>query len=233
MYPATTEILILAGGRGSRLQPALPDCPKVLAPVNGRPFVLHLLDALAAAGFRRAVLCTGWRAAQVEQAIGASYRGISLAYSVETSPLGTAGALRQALPLLASASVLALNGDSFLEVDFGALLAWFRATHPALGLALKWLPDVRRYGRVETNAEGLVLRFEEKSASAGAGYINGGIYLMTAASLRTIPAAVPWSLETQWLPSFPPGALRGFPCNGRFIDIGTPESYRAASEFFA
>jgi NDP-sugar pyrophosphorylase family protein len=232
MYPSTTDVLILAGGRGTRLQSAVPDCPKVLATVNGRPFVLHLLDALADAGFRRAILCTGWRAAQVEQALGTSHLGIALAYSVETSPLGTAGALRQAVPLLASASVMILNGDSFLEVDYGALCAWYRATQPALGLVLRWMPDVRRYGRVETDTEGRVLRFEEKSAAAGAGYINGGIYLTAATHLRALPAGVPWSLETQWLPSFPPGALRGFPCTGRFIDIGTPESYRAATEFF-
>ena len=232
MQANACDVLILAGGRGTRLAAAVPDCPKVLAAVNGRPFLTFLLEALDRAGLRRAILCTGWQAAQVEQTLGSRYAGISLAYSPEPAPLGTAGALRLALAQVHAETVLILNGDSFVDVDHGAALAWFRSTRPRLGLVLAWVPDTRRFGRVETAGDGIVLRFEEKGGPAAAGYINAGVYLTSAATLETIPAGVPYSLETQWLPSFAPGSLRGLPCHGRFIDIGTPASYRAAAEFF-
>src|SRR5689334_8542197 len=103
--------LILAGGFGTRLRSVLPDTPRVLAGVNGRPFLACLLDSLADAGVRDVILCTGYRAEQVEREFGSRYGQLSLRYSRETQPLGTGGALRQAVALTQAESVLALNGD--------------------------------------------------------------------------------------------------------------------------
>src|SRR2546426_1458133 len=112
---------ILVGGLGTRLRAVVADRQKVLAPVAGRPFLEQLLDQLTAAGLKRVVLCTGHKAEQVEQTIGREYRGMSIGYSREPEPLGTAGAFRQALSLLDTDPVLACNGDSFCEVDLLAL----------------------------------------------------------------------------------------------------------------
>src|SRR5438552_901643 len=108
---------ILAGGLGTRLRPAVADRPKVLAPVSGRPFVCYLLDLLHRHSIREVALLTGHRAAQVRATLGDFYRGMQMRYSVESEPLGTAGAVRLALPLLTASRVLLLNGDSFCDVD--------------------------------------------------------------------------------------------------------------------
>src|SRR5882724_6146944 len=108
---------ILVGGLGTRLRTAVPDRQKVVAPVGGRPFVFRLLDQLADAGLQRVVLCTGYKAEQVAELVGTAYRGLSISYSTEPMSLGTAGALRQTLPLLDSDTVLAMNGDSFCEIN--------------------------------------------------------------------------------------------------------------------
>src|SRR5688500_791882 len=101
---------ILAGGLGTRLRPVISDRPKVLADVHGRPYLTYLLDQLSDAGVREVVLLTGHGAGLVRSALGDAHGGLLLRYSPEPAPLGTAGALRLALPLLSSPAVLLLNG---------------------------------------------------------------------------------------------------------------------------
>src|SRR5689334_3321740 len=108
---------ILVGGLGTRLRSLIADRPKPLAEVHGRPFLIYLLDQLAAAGLHEIVLCSGYRAEQIEAALGDHYKALNLHYSQETELLGTAGALRLALPLLKSNTVVVLNGDSMCECD--------------------------------------------------------------------------------------------------------------------
>jgi NDP-sugar pyrophosphorylase family protein len=136
---------ILAGGLGTRLRSVVADRPKVLAEVRGRPFLSFLLDQLAAAGVRYVVLCTGYRGEQVQAAFGNSYGGLRLAYSQEPSPLGTAGALRWALPLCESDVVLALNGDSFCDADLPAFWDWRCARGAEATLLLTRTPFVVRH----------------------------------------------------------------------------------------
>src|SRR5690349_15097040 len=113
---------ILAGGLGTRLRSVVSDRPKVLALVRGRPFLAYLLDQLGEADIRRVVLLTGYKGEQIEKTFGSRYGNIDLEYSAETEPLGTAGALRLALPKLfanatVAGTVLMLNGDSFCAAD--------------------------------------------------------------------------------------------------------------------
>src|ERR1051326_2058538 len=140
--------VILVGGLGTRLRPLLPDHQKVVAPVAGRPFVFRLLDQLADAGLKRVILCTGYKAEQVGELVGTDYRGLSISYSPEPAPLGTAGALRQALPLLHSDPVLAMNGDSFCEVNLGALWDAHRESRANATLVVIEVPETREGGRV-------------------------------------------------------------------------------------
>ena len=107
--------LILAGGLGTRLEGVVTGIPKVLAPVCGRPFLSYLLDQLQAAGVREVVLCTGYRADQVFETFGTRYEELSLRYSSESRPLGTAGAIRQAVGLVGAERFLVLNGDSYVH----------------------------------------------------------------------------------------------------------------------
>lgn len=223
---------VLAGGLGTRLRPAVDDRPKALAPVAGRPFLAYVLDRLAAAGVRHVVLCTGYRGAQIRACFGDHYCGLRLAYSQEPAPLGTAGSLGLALPHLASDPVLVVNGDSACEADLGEFLGWHAARRAAASLALARVPDALRYGRVDVDAAGAVLRFEEKG-EGGPGWINGGVYLLGRALLDAIPAGCPCSLEREVFPTWVGRGLHGWRGGGRFLDIGVPEDYAIAPRFFA
>jgi D-glycero-alpha-D-manno-heptose 1-phosphate guanylyltransferase len=225
-------VAILAGGLGTRLRPAIGDRAKVVADVDGRPFLRHLLDQVAASGFRDIVLCVGWRADEVEAALGAAHGPLRLRYSREAEPLGTGGALRLALPLLDAPDVLVMNGDSFCEVDLAAAWAWHRARRAEATLVAIEVPDASRYGRVEIDAEDRVRRFVEKQQDGAAGWINAGIYLLARARLAALPSGRALSLERDVLPGWIAAALYGYRVRGRFIDIGTPGAYSAASLFF-
>ncbi len=233
--PGLTDIsaAILAGGLGTRLRSVLPAKPKVLAPVRGRPFLTYLLDQLAAEGVQEVVFCIGYMAALVEETLGARHQSIRLTYSRENEPLGTGGALRRALPLFSSDPVLVMNGDSFMEVDLPGYLRWFLERGAEASLVLARVPDTDRFGRVATDEKERVLGFEEKGAHPGPGWINAGIYLLKKKILQSIPAGTPFSLERELFPRLLGGQLYAFRSEGRFIDIGTPESYCAAQAFFA
>jgi len=109
--------LILAGGLGTRLSSAFPEKPKVLAPVNGRPFLSYLLDQLVSAGFQDVILCTGYKGEMVRKTFGDSYKDLAIRYSMEPEPLGTGGALLYALPMIKKKLILAMNGDSFCKIS--------------------------------------------------------------------------------------------------------------------
>ncbi len=230
---AEVTAAILAGGLGTRLRAALGHCPKVLAPVHQRPYLTYLLDSLVEAAFREVVLLTGYGADQVVRTLGETYRGMRLIYSPEPSPLGTGGALRWALPRLASPLVLLLNGDSYCEVDLTALRAFHLRKAADLSLVLAKVGDVSRYGQVRLGRGGQVVRFGEKE-QGGAGWINAGIYLVKRTRIEEIPTGRPVSLEREMLPAWAHGGVRvyGYRCGGRFIDIGTPESFAEAEAFF-
>jgi NDP-sugar pyrophosphorylase family protein len=225
------EAAILAGGLGTRLAACVADRPKVLADVRGRPFLTYLLDQLAASGVERAVLCTGYRGDMVEAALGARRGALELAYSREREALGTGGALRLALGELRSKTVLVLNGDSFVEADLRELCAVHGAGGALGTLLLTEVEDAGRYGRVELDGAGRISAFREKSAG-GRGWINAGVYALERELLERIPAGRKLSLERDILPGWVPLGLRGHVTRGRFIDIGTPESYAAAQRFF-
>jgi len=230
---AGTTAVILAGGLGTRLRPAVNDRPKVLAPVRGRPFLAYLLDQLAAAGVRRVVLCTGHLGAEIEKAFDDSYGDLRLLYSRETSPLGTGGALRLALPYLDGDPVLVFNGDSFCEADLPALWARHCGTGAEATLLLVRVPHTQSYGWVKLDDNGGVAAFEEKGGRDGAGWINSGIYAMSLRLIQTIPANCAVSLEREVFPKWIGRGLGACLCEGRFLDIGTPAAYAAAAEFFA
>lgn len=224
--------VILAGGLGTRLRSVVADRPKVMAEVNGRPFLCFLLDQLTMAGIRRVVLCTGYLADTVSSLLGSRYNQAELLYSVETEPLGTGGALRLALPLLKSDPLLVLNGDSYCALDLPQFAAAHHSAGAVASLALARVADISRYGAVTVETNGAISRFEEKGAGRGEGLINAGIYLLPAAAIAAIPAGTMVSLERDIFPGLIGNGLFGFAQTGRFIDIGIPDDYRAATTFF-
>jgi len=222
---------VLAGGFGTRLRSAVPDRPKALAEILGRPYIFHLLDRLARLGLRRVVLCTGHLAGQLERELGGAYRGMDLLFSREDEPLDTAGALRLALHRRPAPLALVLNGDSLTDAALGAFHAWFLASGLPAALLLHPVEDAARYGRVELDGQGRVRRFAEKGA-AGPGSINAGVYLLRPEALSGIAPGQAASLERDVFPQLAAaGRLGGYEAAARFLDIGTPEAYAGAGRF--
>lgn len=227
---AGIDVAILVGGLGTRLRGVIDDVPKPLAPVLGRPFLFYQLDMLALRGARSVTLCCGYKAEIVRERVGEEWLGMPVRYSVEGKPLGTGGALGFARYSLKSPHVLVLNGDSWLEPDWLALRAACAAKDSA-GLVFANVPDSGRYGTLEISA-GQVTAFQEKCAAARPGAINGGVYLLSQEILAGLPPGA-HSLERDVFPALVARKCLGaVPAQSPFLDIGIPEDYASAGEFF-
>jgi NDP-sugar pyrophosphorylase family protein len=230
--PAGTKAIILAGGLGTRLQPLVSDRPKPMAQAAGKPFLEYLIEQLRGQGFDELVLCVGHLAGHVCDYFGDGSRwGVRLRYAVERQLLGTAGALRNAASFI-DGTFLALNGDSYLDADFRAMVQLHqqrRSLDPqTVGtIAAVKVDDAAAYGMLEMDGRGRILRFREK-ATPGRDWMNGGAYVLEPEVLDCIPADRPVSIEQE---VFPLLLDRGYhlyshQVEGFFADIGTPEGYR-------
>ncbi|MHB1282357.1 MAG: nucleotidyltransferase family protein [Metallibacterium scheffleri] len=220
------EAIILAGGRGTRLQGVVSDVPKPLAPVQGRPFLAWLLDLLAQQGMRRVILATGYKAERVQTAIGKDWHGMRIDYAVESTPLGTGGAIVHAMQRIEGDAAFVLNGDTYLELDYARFAATMRAQHAGLGMALALVADVSRYGAVLAS-NGRVTGFSEKGG-AGSGWINAGVYWLPR-SLPMPAATQAFSFEDTVLRAAAgQGTLHACTATDAFIDIGVPEDFQRA-----
>jgi D-glycero-alpha-D-manno-heptose 1-phosphate guanylyltransferase len=233
-----SQALILCGGFGKRLRPAVPELPKCLAPVGDRPFLEYVLVQLRGAGIRNVTLCVGYRSEEVAEYFERGDRWeMSLSYSFEKRPLGTAGALKKAESLVCTDPFLVLNGDSILDMDLGKMVEFHKQRAALATIALATVASPERYGSVRTDESGLVTAFNEKQPHArtsvalleATARINGGAYVFDRAIFGEIPAGTaPVSLETDVFPRLTSGRLFGFPSDGYFVDIGVPEDYARA-----
>jgi NDP-sugar pyrophosphorylase family protein len=225
--------VILAGGLGTRLRAVIGDIPKVLAPVNGRPFLSYLLDQLIAARFKKVILCTGYKGDMVRDSFDNFCDGFEIRYSQEDEPLGTGGALRLALDLIQTDWVLVMNGDSFVDMNLRSLVEWHYSKGADASILLLEVPDTGRFGRVTVGKDFGIESFIEKKDVHGPGWINGGIYLVKRNVLGKLPNKIFISLEREVFPDLVSKGFYGYPCSDGFIDIGVPESYQKAGTFFS
>jgi D-glycero-alpha-D-manno-heptose 1-phosphate guanylyltransferase len=224
------EAIVLAGGFGTRLRAAVPDLPKPLAPVAGRPFLAILLDQLIASGIDHVVLSVGYLHDKIMAAFGDSYGGARISYFVEQEPLGTGGAIRAALSRCATDHVLAMNGDSFSSFDLPGLVSLLSPAQFAMGLVS--MEECTRYGRVLVT-DGTVTGFQEKGV-AGAGLINAGVYALARTVFDPYDLPEKFSFETDFMMPFVSDLRPPFQIgDGLFIDIGVPEDFARAQTVFA
>ncbi|MDD5579624.1 MAG: nucleotidyltransferase family protein [Methylobacter sp.] len=220
------EAIILAGGFGTRLREVVPDFPKPMAPIGGRPFLEILLTSLSRKGFRHVVLSLGYMADKVVTHFGGHFAGIELVYEIELTPLGTGGALRQAVSRCNADHVFVFNGDTYLNLESQDVENHWQK-HGAPIIVAREVPDTGRYGRLETD-RGRVVGFSEKGVT-GPGLINAGCYVLPIGILDSFPLGEPFSLEADFLAKVAAEQrFDMFVTNGQFIDIGVPEDYRRA-----
>jgi D-glycero-alpha-D-manno-heptose 1-phosphate guanylyltransferase len=221
--------VLLVGGMGMRLQSVLPSTPKPLAPLGDTPFLELLVTQLRAQGIRRLVMCTGHLANQIEQRFGNGRQwDLTIEYSKEARPLGTAGAIKLAEHYLEDDSdFVVMNGDSFLEIDFRQLIRFHHEHGGVASLAIRRVPNAARYGTVRVNESHRITAFDEKRGLEEPGLISGGVYVFKRAILEHIPDG-PSSLEKDVFPQLLEEGMFAVQQDGMFIDIGTPEDYARA-----
>ena len=229
---STISILILCGGFGKRLQPIVSDRQKVLADVTGKPFITFILEQISDAGGENVILCSGYMGNQIKSFFGKKYKSLSLQYLKEREPLGTAGAIRHALDVIKSDTLVVFNGDSYCDINPQDLLAWHFEKKSSCTLTLVKMQDASRYGCVNFDINYRVTSFSEKNLDKKNGWINAGIYCMNRQLIAGLPENRNVSLEKDLFPSLISKKFHSFPQDAKFIDIGTPDSYKEAAKFF-
>jgi MurNAc alpha-1-phosphate uridylyltransferase len=215
------SVALLAGGLATRLGPITTTIPKALVEVAGRPFIDHQLLLLARNGVRRVVLCLGHLGEQVERHLGASAHGLDLVYSHDGARLlGTGGALRLAAPLLGEVFWV-MYGDSFLDIDYAAVLADFRRRDP-LGL-MTVIANNNQWDR--SNAlfrDGRLVCYDKRRPRPEMAHIDYGVALLEGAVLDRIPADRPSDLGDLYHELVAEGRMVGHEVTRRFYEIGSP-----------
>jgi NDP-sugar pyrophosphorylase family protein len=230
---SAVPVLILAGGLGTRLRSAFDSGPKSMAPIGSRPFLEYLLLQISRAGFRKLLPCVGHGRDQIEQWAGDGAKwGLSIGYSVELEPRGTAGAVKLAADRIDHESFLVLNGDSFLAVDLGDVVRAHYESNTCATVVLVKVQDATRYGTVELTPEGHIQEFLEKRAvvsnSTGPYLVNAGVYVFRKSVLRFVPDLRSVSLEREVFPQLLAMGVKGFVSDDYFIDIGLPDDFKRA-----
>ena len=225
--------VVLAGGLGTRLRSAVPDLPKCLSPVLGRPFLAHVLDHLKRQGVERVVIAIGYKGDAIRREFGDGRdHGLTISYADDgLEPLGTGGAIANALRSARGPDdepVLVVNGDTLSAFDVAELARTHHATKAQLVLFAVPVSNGTRYGALELGADGSILSFQAQGSSSSA-LVNGGVYWGTRQDfLSVLPARGPSSFEQDILPPLAGRGLFAVRGGGRFLDIGVPEGYRRA-----
>lgn len=223
------EAIVLAGGFGTRLQSVVSDVPKPMAPVAGRPFLTYVLDRLGRQGYDHVVLATGYLHEKVEAFFGKEYQGIAIDYARELSPLGTGGAMVNALQHCHEERVTVLNGDTLFDIDHNRLIQFAEEKNTLLAIVLRQVEDAGRYGSVEIDAEGRITAFREKDPACGAGLINGGIYRVSRHLFDGFSVGQQFSFEKDLMQQrFREERYYAYADGAYFIDIGIPDDYARA-----
>ena len=221
--------MVLAGGLGTRLQHVLPDLPKPLAPVAGRPFLEWVIRHLRKQGVARIVVSAGFQS----EKLAAFAKGAGVECVAEDNPLGTGGGALHARSASGDthSDVLACNGDSLVLADLRPLLEALQDASVDAALLGVRVADASRFGTLQVGADGALLGFAEKHP--GAGLVNGGVYLFRRRAVARFPAKRPLSFEYDVFPALVSQgiSIKVVSCEAPFLDIGTEESLAQADEF--
>jgi D-glycero-alpha-D-manno-heptose 1-phosphate guanylyltransferase len=222
------EAIILAGGLGTRLRDTVPDLPKCMAPVAGKPFLSYVIDYLRMQGIERFVFSLGYKWGLIEEYLQKEYSTLDYSCVIEEEPLGTGGAIQLAIQKCGSENVLVANGDTLFKVRIKELFETHESTGSECTLTLKPMKDFDRYGVVETDGTGRIISFKEKQFYSN-GLINGGVYVLNKRQFLSRSLPQKFSFEKEYLETcYPEVLFYGSSQDGYFIDIGIPEDYQRA-----
>lgn len=217
------DVVILCGGLGTRLSPILKDRPKGMVEIGGRPFLDILIKFISSFGFKRFILCTGHKSEYIKNHYLNKKDLLEYVFSIEPKPLGTAGAIKNAAPLIQSNPFMGFNGDSFCSINLKNFLDFHISKKLIASIALTSKQEKNDYGSVQLNPKNEILNFCEKKSSELFNHTNAGIYAFNKEIFQYIPSPKKSSLEQDIFPSLIKKGVSGFQTNQPLFDIGTPE----------
>lgn len=227
---ANIDVVVLCGGMGTRLKGILGDNPKPMAKIDERPFLDILVGYTATFGFKRFILCAGYKAESIQEYYKSKKSRVEILIIEEEELLGTGGAVKNAEALIQSSPFLILNGDSFFDIDLCKFIDFHLSKKALLSVALISAKDAKDYGSIEIDSLDRVVRFSEKEKAGRGSLINAGIYLFNSEVLSLMPSNKKFSLEYDFFPKIVGREFYGYLAKGLFVDIGTPERYIQARQ---
>lgn len=231
------DIVILCGGLGKRLREEIGETQKVMASIEDRPFLDILLEYVADQGFKRSVLCAGYKAETVEEYCKGLKGRLEVIISKENEALGTGGAIKFAQGKINSDSFFVLNGDCFCPLDYSRCLEFHKEKRAEITVAVSKEDERRDYGSIALDEFNRILSFNEKTDSRGAlndkrdGFVNAGVYCFNKKIFSLMPGKNNFSLETDVFPKLIKQGIFGYEVKDSFYDIGTPERLKLAKKF--
>jgi D-glycero-alpha-D-manno-heptose 1-phosphate guanylyltransferase len=226
------EAIILAGGLGTRLRSVVSEAPKAMAPINGRPFLEYLLEHLRKNGITRFIFSVGYLSTHIQQYFGAKYKDCEIVYAYEEKPLGTGGAIKNAIKSAQSDHLLITNGDSLFLTDLKAQFSTHQRLKADVTLALKPMQNFERYGAITLNQDQRITAFLEKQPMKQ-GLINGGVYIFNRQRFDTLSFPDKFSIEKDYFEAHVNEArFIGFTSDAYFLDIGIPDDFAKAQVEF-
>jgi D-glycero-alpha-D-manno-heptose 1-phosphate guanylyltransferase len=230
---AGIDVLILCGGKGSRLKKITKDVPKPMVRFGRRVFLDILIGYLQKSGFKRFILGIGYQADFIKTYYE-KYRksGLEIIFSQEEHPLGTGGAVRAAGRFIKSDCFFVLNGDSFSEFNARNFIKFYKQKKANAVILLKKVKNSKDYGVISINRKSEITSFSEKNSQIPGNLINGGVYLFSKNIFSQLPKKSKFSLEYDFFPRLIGKGLYGYKQPGFFIDIGIPERYFTAKKYF-
>ena len=227
------EAIILAGGLGTRLKDTVPDLPKCMAPVTGRPFLFYVINYLRSQGIEKFVFSLGYKHEIIEEYLNNQFPTLNFQCSIEDEPLGTGGAIQLACSKTDDENIVVVNGDTLYKGDLHQAYLFHSNNMAECTILLKPMKDFDRYGVVELTEDNLVKNFREKQAYES-GNINGGVYILNKNKFLDEEFPSKFSFEKDYLEKFyTQRRIYGLVQDEYFIDIGIPEDYNKAQSELA
>jgi len=224
------DVVILCGGKGERLKEVVKDKPKPMAEVGGRPFLDILIKPLEGYGFRRFILCAGYKGEMIRNYYAGKHGSSQILTLLENKPLGTGGALKNAESVVKSNPFLVANGDSLCPIDYSKFAEFHFEKKALYSMAVVKMPGNQDGGLVSVDDQWRIMRFNEKAKSEKAGYVNAGVYFLDRKIFEVIEGGKKTSLERDIFPRLIGKNFYGYLAGNKLTDIGTPARYAKARE---
>jgi len=228
LNPSKIDVVILCGGFGKRLQTIVKDIPKPMARIKHRPFLSILIDFIASYGFKRFILCTGYKADVIERYYKQKTNKLIIEFSREEKPLGTGGAIKNAENYIKSSPFLVANGDSFCEINLKEFVDFHFKKEALISIAVTNKDICDDYGTINIDDSHRIIEFNEKIKGYKNRLINAGFYLLQREAFSLMPEKINFSIERDFFPQIIKKNLYAFETQESVIDIGTPERYEKA-----